>query len=145
VQQSNTISILCVDDEPLFLDAFVQKLERQPGLTVTSASTVSEALDFINTKYFDVIISDYAMPDMDGLSMLQEIRARGCQSIFIVVTAKRLAHIAIDALNCGADYYFQKGTDSAQEITKLVDFIRKSVPERRMRRAASCSTTRRRW
>jgi len=130
VQQSDTISILCVDDEPLFLDAFVQKLERQPGFSVTSVSKVSEALELINTRYFDVIISDYAMPDMDGLAMLQEIRARGCQSLFIVVTAKRLAHIAIDALNCGADYYFQKGADSAQEITKLVEFIRKSVPER---------------
>lgn len=130
MQQSETISILCVDDEPLFLDAFVQKLEREPGFSVTPASTVAEALELINTTYFDVIISDYAMPDMDGLAMLQEIRARGCHSLFIVVTAKRLAHIAIDALNCGADYYFQKGADSIQEISRLTEFIRKSVPER---------------
>jgi PAS domain S-box-containing protein len=130
VQQSDTISILCVDDEPLFLDAFVQKLEREPGFSLTSASTAGEAMELINTRYFDVIISDYAMPDMDGLAMLQEIRARGCQSVFVVVTAKRLAHIAIDALNSGADYYLQKGADSAQEITKLVEFIRKGVPER---------------
>ena len=130
MQQSDRISILCVDDEPLFLDSFVQILGRQPGFSITSASTVGEALDLINIQFFDVIISDYSMPDMDGLAMLQEIRARGCQSLFIVITAKRLAHIAIDALNCGADYYFQKGADTGNEIKKLVEFIRKSVPER---------------
>jgi CheY-like chemotaxis protein len=130
VQQSETISILCVDDEPLFLDSFVQILGRQPGFSITAASTVGEALDLINVQYFDVIISDYSMPEMDGLAMLQEIRARGCQSVFIVITAKRLAHIAIDALNSGADYYFQKGAETGQEIKKLVEFIRKSVPER---------------
>jgi CheY-like chemotaxis protein len=134
VQQSETISILCVDDEPSFLDAFTQKLRQEQGFSVTSVSTADEALERINARYFDVIISDYAMPDMDGLSMLQEIRARGCRSLFIVVTAKRLAHIAIDALNYGADYYFQKGADSAQEIAKLVGFIRKNVQERRAER-----------
>jgi PAS domain S-box-containing protein len=128
--QSNTISILCVDDEPLFLDAFKQKLEREAGITVTTVSTVADALELLNSQYFDVIISDYAMPDMDGLALLQEIRARGCQSLFVVVTAKRLAHIAIDALNAGADYYLQKGVESAQEINKLISFIKKSVPER---------------
>jgi PAS domain S-box-containing protein len=127
--QSGTISILCVDDEPMFLDAFQQKLERE-GFTVTPVSTVTEALELLNTEYFDVIISDYSMPDMDGLSLLREIRSRGCHSLFVVVTAKRLAHIAIDALNAGADYYLQKGTESAHEMTNLAEFIRQSVPEK---------------
>jgi PAS domain S-box-containing protein len=127
--QSGTISILCVDDEPMFLDAFQQKLERE-GFSVTSVSTVTEALELLNSEHFDVIISDYSMPDMDGLSLLKEIRSRGGQSLFVVVTAKRLAHIAIDALNYGADYYLQKGTESAQEVTKLVEFIRQGVPKK---------------
>jgi CheY-like chemotaxis protein len=131
MQDPQTISILCIDAEPLFLDAFTQRLEREPGFSIVSASTVAEALELINTQYFDVIISDYAMPDMDGITLLQEIRARGCQSVFIMVTAKRLAHIAIDALNTGADYYLQKGAEAGPEITKLIEFIRKRVPERR--------------
>jgi PAS domain S-box-containing protein len=70
------------------------------------------------------------MPDMDGLTLLREIRSRGCKSLFVIVTAKRLAHISIDAINAGADYYLQKGTDMAPMIRKLADFIRKSVPEK---------------
>jgi PAS domain S-box-containing protein len=131
IEQPDTISILFVDDEPLFLDSFNQLLERQPGFSVTAVNTVAEAMELINTRYFDVIISDFAMPDMDGITLLQDIRARGCQSVFVIVTAKRLAHIAIDAMNAGADYYFQKGSDPGTEIVKLAAVIRKKVPERR--------------
>jgi len=131
MQQTDPVSILCVDDEPLFLDAFIQLLERESGFSVTPASTVAGALDLINTRYFDVIISDYSMPDMDGVTLLKEIRARGCQSLFVMVTAKRLAHIAIDAMNAGADYYLQKGADAGPEMARLTEFIRIQVPERR--------------
>lgn len=130
MEGQETISILCVDDEPLFLDAFAQTLSRQPDFAVTTASTAAEALGLVDSQYFDVIVSDYAMPDMDGIALLQEIRSRGCSSLFVIVTAKRLAHIAIDALNAGADYYLQKGADAGPEWVKLVDFIRKRVPER---------------
>ena len=125
-----TISILCIDDEPLFLDAFRARLEQEKDLAVTPASTTLEALELLNHQYFDVIISDYSMPDMDGLALLREIRARGGQSIFIVATAKRLAHIAKDALNTGADYYLQKGADMANEVSRLIDFIRTRVPQK---------------
>lgn len=134
MQQADTVSILCVDDEPLFLDAFIRILEREPGFSVIPASGVTGALELINSRYFDVIISDYAMPDMDGVTLLKEIRARGCQSLFVMMTAKRLAHIAIDAMNAGADYYLQKGADAGPEFTRLTEFIRTQVPERRARR-----------
>jgi CheY-like chemotaxis protein len=125
-----TLSILCIDDEPLFLDAFRARLEQEKDFAVTPASTTLEALELLNRQYFDVIISDYSMPDMDGLALLREIRARGGQSIFIVATAKRLAHIAKDALNTGADYYLQKGADMANEVSRLIDFVRTRVPQK---------------
>lgn len=126
---SDPISILCVDDEPLFLEAFQHLLERE-GFQVTTVAGVSEALELLNSEYFDVISADYAMPEMDGLSFLREVRSRGCESLFIIVTARRLAHISIDAINAGADFYLQKGTDMTTEIRKLSAFIRKSVPEK---------------
>jgi len=125
-----TISLLCIDDEPLFLDAFRARLEQEPDITVTTAATSAEALDLLNQQYFDAIIADYAMPDIDGLALLREIRARGGQSIFVVATAKRLAHIARDALNTGADYYLQKGADMADEVSRLIDFLRTRVPQK---------------
>lgn len=124
------ISLLCIDDEPLFLDAFRARLEQEPDLTVITAASGTEALDLLNQQYFDAIIADYAMPDMDGLALLREIRARGGQSIFVMATAKRLAHIAQEATSTGADYYLQKGADMANEVSRLVDFLRTRVPQK---------------
>lgn len=121
--QSNTISILMVDDDPSILDSFKIILEREPGFVVKTLASGTEALDLLNTQYFDVIISDYAMPDIDGVALLRQVRARGCQSIFVIVTGKRLAHIAMDALNSGADFYMQKGADTEKEFPRLIEFI----------------------
>ena len=97
--QADTISILCVDDEPLFLDAFSQKLGQEDGFSIVSVSNAAEALRSIESSHFDAIVSDYAMPEMDGLALLREIRARGYKTVFVMMTAKRLAHIAIDSIN----------------------------------------------
>ena len=128
--QADTISILCVDDEPLFLDAFSQKLGQEDGFSIVSVSNAAEALRSIESSHFDAIVSDYAMPEMDGLALLREIRARGYKTVFVMMTAKRLAHIAIDSINAGADYYFQKGANVAEDFPKLVDFIRNTVLKR---------------
>jgi CheY-like chemotaxis protein len=126
--QTNTISILMVDDDPAVLDSFKIILEQQPGYAVKTIASSTDALDVLDTQYFDVIISDYAMPDLDGLALLREARARGCQSLFVIVTGKRLAHIAMDALNSGADFYMQKGADTEKEFGRLIEFINTSVP-----------------
>jgi PAS domain S-box-containing protein len=121
------ISILCVDDEPFFLDSFKQILEREPGFSVQTCTTGADAIEFMNTYYFDVIIADYAIPDIDGITLLKDVRARGYVGLFIIVTGKHRAHIAIDALNNGANYYFQKGGEAVQDIPQLVEFIRKGA------------------
>ena len=122
----HTISILCVDDDSLFLASFMEHLT-QRGFQVTAVHSVHEALGILENEQFDVITSEYAMQEMDGLSFLKEIRSRGCHSLFIVVTGKRLAHISIDALNAGADYYIQKGSDPNQEVNRLAEFLRQKL------------------
>ena len=109
-------------------------LEQEPGFVVETIATSSEALELLDTRYFDVIISDYSMPDIDGIALLREARARGCQSLFVIVTGKRLAHIAMDALNSGADFYIQKGADTAKEFSRLIEFINTSVPKKNAER-----------
>jgi PAS domain S-box-containing protein len=128
--QSNTISILVIDDDPSVLDSFKIILEREPGFIVETLATSTEALDLLDTQYFDVIIADYSMPDIDGIALLREARARGCRSLFVIVTGKRLAHIAMDALNSGADFFIQKGPNIAKDLENLIGFIRTHMPEK---------------
>jgi PAS domain S-box-containing protein len=125
--QPYTISILVVDDDPSVLDSFRIFLEREPGFIVETLPASTDVLDLLDERFFDVIIADYSLPDIDGIALLREARARGCRSLFVIVTEKRLAHIAIDALNNGADFYLQKGSDTVKECKRLVEFIRTGV------------------
>jgi PAS domain S-box-containing protein len=119
-----------VDDDPAVLDSFKAVLEREPGFVVDTISTSTEALELLDTRYFDVIVSDYSMPDIDGITLLREARSRGCRSLFVLVTGKRLAHIAMDALNNGADFFIQKGPNTAKDLENLIGFIRTHIPEK---------------
>jgi PAS domain S-box-containing protein len=121
------ISILCVDDEPFVLEILENFFEREPGFSVKTSPTATDALELLNTRQFDAVIADFGLPDMDGIKLLIETRARGFSGLFIIITGKHRAHVAIDALNNGADYYVQKGGGIVNDIETLVAFIREGV------------------
>lgn len=112
------------------INSFKAILEKEPEFAVDTTATSTEALELLETRYYDAIISDYSMPDLDGITLLREARARGCKSLFVIVTGKRLAHIAMDALNSGADFFIQKGPNTAKDLENLIGFIRTHAPEK---------------
>src|SRR5512145_3028599 len=120
------ISLLCVDDDASILDVLKSYFGRNPAFSVFCCTTPSEALELINQYQFDAIISDYAMPDMDGISLLKEIRSQNDQALFIIFTGRHLAQVAIETLNNGGNYYVQKGIDIISDIQKVEMFIRSS-------------------
>ena len=129
------ISILCVDDEPLLLEVIKKFFEREAGFSVKTCTNGKDALELLNALEFDAIISDYGLPDMDGINLLREVRGRGSSSLFIIITGKHRAQVAIDALNNGADYYVQKGGGIVQDIPQLAEFISEGVGKIRAQRA----------
>ena len=128
--QSDTISVLLIDDDASVLESCKGILEQEPGFSVVTRSRGNDALELLETRNFDVIISDYSMPDIDGIALLREVRTRGCRSLFVILTGKRFAHIAMDALNGGADFYIQKGAGTAREFSRLIEFIKEGVPRK---------------
>ena len=121
------ISILCVDDEPFVLEILENFFEREPGFSIKTCPNATDALELLNTRQFDAVIADFGLPDMDGIKLLKETRARGFSGLFIIITGKHRAHVAIDALNNGADYYVQKGGGIVNDMDTLVEFIRGRV------------------
>ena len=67
------ISILLVDDETELLEIARLYLEDQRGFRVQSASSAKEALHLIQETLFDVVVSDYQMPVMDGIQFLKKL------------------------------------------------------------------------
>jgi PAS domain S-box-containing protein len=124
---NDVISILCVDDEPFVLEILENFFQREPGFSVRACSNATDALGLLNTQHFDAVIADFGLPDMDGINLLRETRSGGFSGLFIIITGKHRAHVAIDALNNGADYYVQKGGGIVNDIEALVDFIKAGV------------------
>ncbi len=128
------ISVLFVDDEPALLEITRLYLEKSGSITVETCRSALEALGILKNRQFDVIVSDYEMPLMDGIMFLKILRAEGNDTPFLIFTGKGREHVVIDALNNGADYYLQKGWRSEGPVYRTIPYDRTGIP------AAECRT-----
>lgn len=124
------ISILLVDDEVQFLEVTRMFLERGRGIQVTTSTSGDQALEILRTRRFDAIISDYAMPGMNGIEFMKQVKSLGDDTPFIIFTGKGREDIVIDALNFGADLYLEKGPDPRAQFSDMMQKIRGMVSVR---------------
>ena len=128
---TDPIHILYVDDEINLLDIGKLFLERLGDFTVTTASRVTVAINLLNDTSFDVIISDYQMPEMDGIAFLKYLKSHNHTTPFILFTGKGREEVVIEALNNGADFYLQKGGEPKSQFAELSNKIHSAVSRRR--------------
>ncbi|HEX3002367.1 MAG TPA: PAS domain S-box protein [Methanoregula sp.] len=113
------ISVLYVDDEEVLLDIGKTYLERTGKLRVDITTSVSHALELLSTTPYDVIVSDYQMPEMDGIEFLKTLRRQFPKLPFIIFTGKGREEVAVEAFEYGADFYMQKGGAPKPQFTEL--------------------------
>ncbi|MCJ7463182.1 MAG: PAS domain S-box protein, partial [Thermoplasmata archaeon] len=130
------IRVLHVDDEVGFLDLVSFFLKREGDFEIESATTAELALEKMQSENYDAVVADYSLPGMDGLELLKILRAKGLQIPFVLFTGKGKEETAVQALNCGADFYLQKGASPQLLFTELVNMLRKSVQSNRSEAAA---------
>ncbi len=97
--------ILIVDDEPNVLRA-LQRVFRQETYTVVTASSAQEALERLRDEPFQLIISDYLMPGMNGGDLLRQARALRPDMIRILLTGHADTGAVLAAVKEGAVYKF---------------------------------------
>jgi len=130
--EKEPIEVLLVDDEAGFLKVAKQCLEMEGLFHVGTASSVQEAIRKMKKKTFDVIVSDYMMPEKDGLEFLKELRDSGKTVPFIRFTGRGREGVAVKALNLGADQYLNKTGDPETVYGELAHSIRQTVKRKRV-------------
>jgi FOG: CheY-like receiver len=125
------LTILYVDDDHMLLDIGKLYLERSGNIHVDILDSGKEALEKIRTTKYDAIISDYQMPEMDGILFLKAVRAEHPALPFIIFTGKGREDVVIEALNNGADHYLQKGGEPKAQFAELIHNIERSVERKR--------------
>jgi len=134
LSEAGGISVLLVDDEPGLTRVVKLFLQRSGECHVDVANSAADALVMLIKGQYDAVVSDYLMPDMDGITFLKAVRAGNATIPFIVFTGKGREEVVIEALNSGADFYLQKGGDPASQFTELQSKIKKGVEQRRAER-----------
>jgi CheY-like chemotaxis protein len=125
--KSKLIRVLHVDDEPTDLEITRIFLRRaaKDNFDIVSVLSAEEALDKLEHEHFDVVISDYKMPGMDGIQLLDILRNNdNYENIpFILFTGQGGVLVAAEALRKGADRYITKSGNPASQCTELTHAI----------------------
>jgi PAS domain S-box-containing protein len=125
---SGEVSVVHVDDDSGIVELAATYLEREDDrITVTSVTSVSAALEQI-TATTDCVISDYEMPQMDGIELLHTVRAEYPNLPFILFTGKGSEEIASEAISAGVTDYLQKETN-VEQYTLLANRVLNAVTQ----------------
>jgi CheY-like chemotaxis protein len=131
-------TILVVDDSAVDRRRTEKLLAKTPGLTVLSASNGREALDTLGSSLPDLVVTDMQMPEMDGLRLVEEIRAKYPAIPVILMTAHGSEELAVQALQRGAASYVPK-RNLAQDLPDTIDsLLEVSKSSRSQQRLLEC-------
>lgn len=116
-------NILVVDDEPYIIDVLKARLILEK-FSVLTATGVKEALEMLNNRQVDLVISDIRMPGMGGMDLLKKIRAKQPGLPVILMTAYGSIPDTVRAIKAGANDYIAKPYDSSDLIHKVNEILK---------------------
>ena len=119
------IRVVVVDDEDALSDLLTMAL-RYEGWEVRAAATGQEALRAIREHKPDVVVLDIMLPDLDGIEVLQRLRAEGEEVPVLFLTAKDAIADRVTGLTVGGDDYVTKPFSLEELIARLRALLRRS-------------------
>jgi DNA-binding NtrC family response regulator len=114
------VNLLIIDDNADLLESMILALKTK-GITAILAKSAKEALVKLNADLFeiDMVVTDYAMPEMNGLELLESIRKRDPHLPVIIMTAYGEKELLAQALRLGCNGYIEKPFTPDQLILEL--------------------------
>lgn len=121
----NKTSILLVEDEENLHEALKLNLELE-GYEITSAYDGNKALQAVQTEYFDLIILDIMLPEVDGITALESIRVQNNNVPVLILSAKNNSADRVLGLKKGADDYLTKPFNLEELLLRIQKLIEKN-------------------
>lgn len=119
-------SILLVEDEENLHDTLKLNLELE-GYEVTSAFTGNEALHAVDKEFFNLIILDVMLPEVDGIEVAENIRVHNNQVPILMLSAKNTGADKVLGLKKGADDYLTKPFHLEELLIRVEKLINKNI------------------
>lgn len=121
-------TVLIVDDDPKLLK-MLQRTLIYENLNVLTAGNGEEALPVIDAKSPDLLIVDWMMPKMDGVTLIRHLRAGGDKTMTLMLTARDAIENRVDGLESGADDYLVKPFAPAELVARVHALLRRAEPK----------------
>ena len=121
-----TVRVLLVEDDPTIAQ-FVENGLREAGFVVERAADGRSGLQKAAAGPFDAAIVDVMLPQMDGLALIDALRARGVRTPVLILSAKRAVDDRVRGLQAGGDDYLTKPFDFAELLARVQALIRRAT------------------
>lgn len=121
LKTSDKLRVLLVEDNPDDLEIILKYFENYEDMFETDyVSSGKDGLEKISNRYYDLILLDFHLPDINGLEILQEIKKREIDTPVIMLTGADDRETAVEAMKKGASDYIVKSLDSYKSLPKTV-------------------------
>jgi DNA-binding response OmpR family regulator len=130
----DTAQVLVVDDEGANRYSVSKTLQRV-GHIVKEAANGEEAIEYVSSQEFDVVLTDIRMPGIDGVELLRRIKEQSPDAIVILMTGYASLGTAVEALRLGAHDYLIKpssSNDIRQSVSRGIERSRNLKRRRRL-------------
>ena len=118
--------ILIAEDDPA-IASFVGNGLKQEGFTVDQAAEGSSALEMALSHPYDLAIIDVMLPQLDGLSVIEQLRERRISTPVLILSARRSVDDRIKGLQAGGDDYLIKPFAFAELLARVHALLRRST------------------
>jgi len=117
--------LLLIEDSPLLRNSISQYL-REAGFLCDTAATGDEGLWAAAENPYDAVLLDLMLPNIDGMAILRQLRARGNQVHILVVSARDGLADRLEALNAGADDFLVKPFPLEEMLARVHALLRRT-------------------
>jgi len=117
--------ILVVEDDEK-ISSFVAKGLKEAGFAVDAVKNAEDGLSFLTGTDYDAAVVDIMLPGMDGLTMIEKLRAEGGRTPILILSARRSVDDRVKGFQTGGDDYLTKPFSFVELLARLQALIRRS-------------------